>query len=355
MLSGHGKEGMVSCLSIRYDRSMVTLKTLRRAVLIGLLIAALPLMVRGFGYSEIKVEYKGQPFSFGRHFTCIRSVAFDMAFFVPNNFRVVTSRLGNIASATLPDGKEIYARLPQSCGSPVSEMSSQDGTSPLPLLFIADFKSDPQELTFYVTASELERGTAELKLISLNTSLKPYPTGFTSPDFTRAWWYLNYHYRNVDADRHWFSGAACSINKLDELTQDPVQLEKARSQPEGLVEDNSVWHLGDDKSPLPENYNFYTQELVGSQNIPAAISSFNPDLALSQPPTYAPIMLALRADSVWTPDFAQRGIVRLYSTPLNGPHQTLDIYGSKLSSEYLTFVYYHKVEDTMMVCRDVNL
>lgn len=334
---------------------MTTLKTIRRAVLIGLLVAVIPLVVQSFGHSEIKVEYKGQSVTFGRHFICVRSIAFDMAFFAPNNFRVVTSRLGNIASATLPDGKEIYARLPQSCGSPVSEMSSKDGTSPLPLLFIADFKSEPQELTFYVTASELERGTADLKLISLNTSLKPYPTGFSSPDFIRAWWYLNYHYRNVDADRRWFSGAACIINKLEELTQDAAELEKARSQPEGLAANRDQRILGLYKSPLPESYNFYTQELVGSQNIPAAISAFNPDLALSQPPAYAPIMLALRADGVWTLDFAQRGIVRLYNTPLNPSNQTLEIYGNKFSSEYLTFVYYHKAEDTMIVCRDMNL
>ncbi len=334
---------------------MMMSKTIRRAVLIGLLISITTLFVKNFGYSEIKVEYKGQPITFGRHFACVRGIAFDMAFFVPNNFRVVTSRLGNIASATLPDGKEIYARLPQSCGSPVSEMSSQDGTSPLPLLFIANFKSEPQELTFYVTASELERGTADLKLISLNTSLKPYPTGFTSPDFTRAWWYLNYPYRNVDADRRWFSGAACSINKLDELTQDPAQLEKARSQPEGLAANRDQRILGLYKSPLPESYNFYTQELVGSQNIPASISAFNPDLALSQPPAYAPILLALRSDGVWTPDFAQRGIVKLYNTPINGPDQTLEIYGNKFSYKYLTFVYYHKAEDTMIVCRDMNL
>ena len=294
--------------------------------------------VQSYGYSEIKVEYHGQPITFGRHFMCYKKLDYDVNFFYPYNFRIGVGRSSDIAAVKLPDGKQLVARLPEGCGYWGSEQSAENGTSTIPMLILADRPQDPNTLTYFVNADKLENGVAGLKFVSYKTSFRPYPRGFTGLDEWQSSWYpiLGSYNRKVDV---YYKGTACRVTPLSDLKNVPSEerddylisyLENMKES--AFVTDDKAWGAsGFDY--LSRNYG-NARHSMGDQKIRE----------------YIP-MISEKDARILQPEMA--GTIILYRTGLDMRENVIysfSMYGQSYETKYPNVPFYNKESKSLLFC-----
>lgn len=333
----------------------------RIVITAGLLVVASLFIVRSYGYSEITIEYKGQPITFGRHYVCYNTIDFNIAFLVPYNFRVVGARSGRLTSTVLPDGKLLIARLPQTCGFKGSELSVSAGTSALPALMLADKPEEPMQLTVFVGAAELQRGVADLKLLDLRTRLTAYPTGLSKPDSWQASWYNKFGKYNTGREIYYYGGMCRNVHVPDvpHVNRNKPFFERERQQLAAFTEpDVMSYELASEVrsslsllKPVPDLIRY---EISPATRTDPRLLQFSPD-TMTDTATYIPTELR---DGVLypRPDLAGTIILygKIYTYPSNREY-TIDYHGKRLTTHYSATGYNEPATQSLLVCDRTSL